>query len=989
MMITTEVIKMSMAYSSTKTSKAESPIFSDVSIYKVVKTNKDRVVMLHIDGSVSMIMKFSGINNTAFTEDDYESIFKRITGTLNDLDTDDISVQFMMMRESSKSDDDQKDSLPSFLKPRAEYLDILAENYQLFENNFYLAVHCRPIKAEKNETFLQRAVNYYKYRNDNSYKYNKSMKGVDERVSKVVEVFDTFGQTISDVGGAFSILKSESEYYDLIQKFTRPNKSKENPIKIDNNDRLASPRQQLFSGVRAKVRKHDFSMDDYFHKVYTLDRSPRDYIFGKSIDVLESVPFEFFYSLTFRIASRKESLDVFKFKLAEKRIVAGGDEGAIVEDRTLIADEKRVSESYDKFAYSDGTGAVVSANFVMRASEEYLERIARRRKVSRDELIRSLDQMLQKRVFAKFGSSEWVSEEGTSFFVFSHILPGMSNMHSPILKQMFLMTSDIPYFIAMYDNKRALAHNGTNHFIDTRGNKVVFDLTDPTLPAWNYSISGQTGSGKSVLMNAILTMQFAEAARRKSPVICILDVGGDRGSYSKFMRLVNGTEINLSKTIKPTIQMFELIPERSLPFTSKVKEISEYFMKEAKNTDASEIYESLEDMELRVREYYNKKISMSPSDATNNFELKKLFEEIFEFQEKPNYREVLKLSPGEVYPDQKRFNLIMGVIEVMISNSAQKLDGFDEYDYDTISKLVMDTYRIIGEKEKRFPMVRDLLAVANDLVIDPTEAKSRKLLTKIKNYTIEGAYPMFDQKTSVDTTNDVLLADLKGLESQPNLQMIYTLLISQIYNDKMYFIKDRRKIIVRDEAWSLMQNERARNYFVEDLRTARKNGFATISISQLPTDYLSPDPQAGKAIISNMQVNIFCKFSTESICREVGREYNLNEEIVDQMRTLGVQKELQADGSFAPTYAKFMMIMDKSVYVLYNMLHPFEYALYSSSAEDNAVIDYYLRIKKTHTDLEEVIWLIANNKHIGDMELAEFLEDSGYSNMARRVRSVK
>jgi conjugal transfer ATP-binding protein TraC len=300
----------------------------------------------------------------------------------------------------------------------------------------------------------------------------------------------------------------------------------------------------------------------------------------------------------------------------------------------------------------------------------------------------------------------------------------------------------------------------------------------------------------------------------------------------------------------------------------------------------------------------------------------------------------------------------------------------------------METYRRIGEKHKRYPYMSDFLDVAGAMV-KQNEPMARKMLTKIKNYTKEGAYPMFDQDTNIDTTNDVILTDLKGLEAEPQLQMIYTLLISQLYNDKMYFVKDRRKLIVRDEAWSLMQNERARRYFVEDLRTARKNGFATIAISQLPTDYLQPNPADGRAIISNFQVNIFCKFSTDSICREVGQEYNLGPEIVEEMKSLGVQKEIQEDGSFKPTYAKFMMVMGKSVYILKNLLHPFEYALYSSSAEDNAIIDYYMRVTKTYSNLEDVLWVIAQNKHIGDNDLATFLDEAGYKNMARRVRRQK
>jgi hypothetical protein len=562
-------------------------------------------------------------------------------------------------------------------------------------------------------------------------------------------------------------------------------------------------------------------------------------------------------------------------------------------------------------------------------------------------------------------------------------------MNAGILKSIFLSTGNLPYFMAMYENKRRLDHNGTNHFIDNRNNAVIFDLMDPSLPAWNYSVSGQTGSGKSVLMNTILDMQFADLATKgKKPVICILDVGGDRGSYQKFMRLVGGTEINLSGVKKPSIQMLELVPERSDPTPQKIKDVAHAIgMDRGINLEDEKIKA---DLESRVRAFYGELLDKGLNNLTN-YEREKLFEETFEFAEKAEQdRPLFELKPGECQPASKNINLIMGILEVMLSSNAKKIDGFTIFDYDEVSAIVLETYR---RTPGRFPYLSDLLKVAQE-IFDPQDEESRKLVNrftiKIKNWTNEGAYPMFDKDTSIDISNDVILADLKGLESNPQLQVVYTLLISQLFNDKMYFTRDRRKLIVRDEAWSIMRNERARQYFVEDLRTARKNGFATIAISQLPTDYLNPSVEDGRAIISNMQVQIFCKFGTEKICQEVAREFSLGPEVVEEMKSLGLQKELQDDGSYKNTFAKFMMVMGgKNIYVFYNILHPFEYILYSSSAEDNAVIDYYMRIKKSHTDLEQVLWLISKNEHIGDLGLAEFLEKGGYNNMANRIRAKK
>jgi|GEM_PF-6541890 len=246
---------------------------------------------------------------------------------------------------------------------------------------------------------------------------------------------------------------------------------------------------------------------------------------------------------------------------------------------------------------------------------------------------------------------------------------------------------------------------------------------------------------------------------------------------------------------------------------------------------------------------------------------------------------------------------------------------------------------------------------------------------------------MFDMPTDVDLNNDTILVDLKGLQAEPTLQIIYTLLFSELFSNKMYFTRGRRKFVIRDEAWSLMNNDKARKYLVEDLRTARKNGFATITITQLPTDFLFPDRQDGKAILGNTQVHILGKFQSDSIINDIASELSLTPEMASELKSLGQKKELDADGVYRTVYSRFMLKMGGEIYLLRNMLHPFENILYSSSEEDNAIIDYYLKISKQYTNLEDVLWLISNGGHIGNQGLYRYLVDSGYKNAARIVGS--
>lgn len=972
---------------------SESEIFKNMTLWKLIPTNRGQLVMVHTDGSASVILPIESINANSFEEEDFESMFSRIKKFVEGIDTD-ITVQFVMMREKASKDNIDFTKLPSYLSPRGEMLRHLANQNKLFENTYYLSIHC-PSKneARKEEGIVKNILNKIKNRNNAAYLQNKSLIGIEERISKVLETSASLLQMLDSIGSSGYYLKTEQEYWDILQKFTRPSKSKISQLVIDKKDQMhASPRQALFSGVRAEVRKNDFTLDDYYHRVYTLDRAPRQVIYGRSLQVIDSLPFEIIYSVSFRKMTHAQTLNKFKFAVGISRAIDGTNQDAIIEDLTKTANAERIYEHYEKFAFGDGAGIEMSANLVMRVAEDYIATRCRVENVSRTEYLARVNNNLHKSVFSEFGGSEWISEPNVGWFVFNQIIPGMSNIDQDILKKNMVLSVDLPYFLSIYDSKiKNIIHNGVNHFIDLKDNMIPFDLFNPNLPAWNYSISGQTGSGKSVLMNAILTMQFADSVGSKSPIICILDVGGDQGSYIKFMELVKGTSINLSGAVKPKIQMFALKPQRSEPTIAKRTHLTALFLEESNKMEYGKTERTMYD---NVKTYFDNILSTGAVRLSEKNAIKEIFEASMDMPFKEEYKAMLELKEGECRPSPDRMNMIMGLLEVILSTSAEDMDAFQMYDQDELSGYLFEAYEHIGATENRYPRISDLYNLLKDgangkQLIDQSKPEARKLLNKLKNWTIDGQYSMFDQETTIDIDNDVVLADLKGLESNKKLQMMYTLLLSQLFQDKMYFTRDRKKLIVRDEAWSLMKNEKARDFFVEDLRTARKNGFATIAISQLPTDYNKPDPAVGQAITANMQVQIFCKFETESVCAQVGHEFGLQPESIEALKRLGVVKVRQMDGSLKPQYATFMMKIGRNVYVLKNELHPFEYQLYSSSAEDNAILNYYRNITKSFKNLEEVLWYIANGGHKGDLELARYLLDAGYKNKAREVTGGK
>lgn len=957
----------------------EDPIFEQISMYRVVETKKNKSVMLHLDGSASVILELTPMNHTGFSDYEMWRLNNKQQQIFRSLDTDSISVSFHITRMSAKFDTSTIDLAP-YLNPRVNLLNVMGEQKELFQNKYYITVHCKNNRVIKKKSLYEKAKDFYtKNTVDKQSLLNKEFEGINERINLLLESAQQLNDGLRSLEFQVKFLKGKKEYYNTIENFFRPDKSKNKNIEIDEN--LDSPRQSLFSGTRATINTDDFVLDNYLHKIYTLDKVPRQEIGFKDFDKIMRAPFEFLYTITFRLMKNDETNTKFKFAYALAEAGAGGNKDAIFPDRQKEAYKDTIDEMYNLFAFNktNAYGVTSSINFALRIDLDYLQRLGRTYSVeSKDELMRKIEREINLKYLEDFGQSSWVCEQYTGWEVYCKMIPGMSEIFSDTLKKQVQLSVDLPYFLPLYSAKMigTVQHFGTNHFIDENNNLILFALNNSALPANNISISGQTGSGKSVLMNTILAMQFAQTHGKLAPLICILDVGGDMGSYRKIREIVNGEELNMSGPNKPCIQILELHPELSLPTKTKKIELTNYLK------DKIESIKNLSDSKIAdmIDQFFSKLTDLKLEDR-NDFNINEIFEGIFK-EDIGIHKEILKLKEGECRPSERKMNLIMAVMEVILSKNAKNLDGFDRYNEDQIAQLIIQTYDMIGLSENRYPRLRDLVKFVQE------DEDSAELIAKISNWTTEGQYPMFDRDSDIDLSNNFILADLKGLESNPKLQLIYTLLLSDLFSDKMYFGGDRVKLIVRDEAWALMQNGKARDKFGEDLRTARKSGFATISISQLPYDYLSPDPAVGEAIMESMQVNIFCKFDGEDAIRRVADQYKLTEEMAEQLSSLGTIK-VEKNGVMVPDYSKFMMKIGKNIYILKNKLSSFEYYLYSSSRDDNAIINFYRKRSEMNKmpKLFDVLMYLSEGKHKGDQELYAYLMQSGLTDAAKSVIS--
>ena len=106
------------------------------------------------------------------------------------------------------------------------------------------------------------------------------------------------------------------------------------------------------------------------------------------------------------------------------------------------------------------------------------------------------------------------------------------------------------------------------------------------------------------------------------------------------------------------------------------------------------------------------------------------------------------------------------------------------------------------------------------------------------------------------------------------------------------------------------------------------------------------------------------------------------------METLGVQTNVDDHGHTRETHSKFMVLSyrkgsKKDIGIYNNMLSPYEFVLYNSSADDNLLFKFYFDVKKIG-DIEQTISYIADGHHKNDKELAAYLVENNALELAEK-----
>lgn len=255
---------------------------------------------------------------------------------------------------------------------------------------------------------------------------------------------------------------------------------------------------------------------------------------------------------------------------------------------------------------------------------------------------------------------------------------------------------------------------------------------------------------------------------------------------------------------------------------------------------------------------------------------------------------------------------------------------------DLISTMAAPTEKLSDLQTSRLQEVlKDLWeSEAQGLTIDilarvlkeDEDSRVRDVGTQLFAFTTHGEYGrFFNGQNNVDFQGSMIVIELEELRGRKQLQQVVLLqLIYQIQQEMYLGERDRRKLVIIDEAWDLLTHGNIGKFIEHGYRRFRKYGGAAVVITQSLNDlYASP---CGQAIAENSAFKILLGQAPETIA-QVEKEGRL------KLGDYGVQL-LKTLHTIPGHYSELCFITQEGFGVVRLYVEDLKRVLFSTNAED-------------------------------------------------------
>jgi type-IV secretion system protein TraC len=291
-------------------------------------------------------------------------------------------------------------------------------------------------------------------------------------------------------------------------------------------------------------------------------------------------------------------------------------------------------------------------------------------------------------------------------------------------------------------------------------------------------------------------------------------------------------------------------------------------------------------------------------------------------------------------PSPQKIKFLLSLLETMLTDEeGEKLQKLDK---SLLEEAILATY--LACLPQKTPTLSDFAKTLEKAKGDHAQ-ELRDFGRMLYPWTGSRPYGrLLDTDSSFDLNSDLVVFDLKGLSSYPDLQSVMILIITDFILGKVEAQPNQRKRILLDECWELLKSRGASQFMEYCARTLRKTGSGITFITQ-GLEEIERSP-IGPAILNNTASKLI--LMQRGDLEPIRKILKLNDQEMALISSLRQQK-----GSFSEAF----LMANESRCVIRVVPTPLEYWVSTSDPQDHALL---LQAREQFKDLDLrsiLVWL--------------------------------
>ena len=222
--------------------------------------------------------------------------------------------------------------------------------------------------------------------------------------------------------------------------------------------------------------------------------------------------------------------------------------------------------------------------------------------------------------------------------------------------------------------------------------------------------------------------------------------------------------------------------------------------------------------------------------------------------------DIPKVIDSDDAEDALKSNLVTlhGLFRLMMGGATSGLTPAEEGDLD---QALIDTYARAGITSD--PLTHNSVPPTINNLYDTLlhmEGSGPQLAQRLRKYTTGTFAGIFSQQSNVEINNQMVVFNIRDLEDELRPVAMY-IVLSHIWN--ITRAKQKRRMLIVDEAWQLMKYDDSANFIFSIAKRARKYHLGLTTVTQDVEDFMGS--KMGRSIVANSSITLLLKQSASAV----------------------------------------------------------------------------------------------------------------------------